>query len=111
VVSGTLAEVYRYDAVGLSLGLLLICSQLCLAQQPSTNGEATVPAVLTYEQHKQAAIRLNDLAGRIHSESDASAFVSEIAGLFAKSLPPAWASGRIRQRVARAEYDQRRPAR
>jgi hypothetical protein len=89
---------------GFLSALLLICSQLCLAQQPFTNGEATVPAVLTYEQHKEAAIRLNDLAGRIHSQFDASAFVSEIAGLFAKSLPPAWASGRIRQRVARAEY-------
>ena len=96
---------------GFLSALLLIWSQFCLAQAPATNGEAAVPAVLTYEQHKQAAIRLNDLAGRIHSESDASAFVSEIAGLFAKSLPPAWASGRIRQRVARAEYEQRRPAR
>jgi hypothetical protein len=53
----------------------------------------------------QAAIRINDLAGRIHSESDASAVVSEIAGLFVKELPPAWASGGVRQRVAHAEYE------
>jgi len=58
-----------------------------------------------YERHKQAAIRINDLAARIHSEADASAFVSEIAGLFAKELPPAWASSGIRERVARAEYE------
>jgi hypothetical protein len=58
-----------------------------------------------YERHKQAAIRINDLAGRINSEADANAVVSEIAGLFAKELPPAWASGSIRQRVARAEYE------
>jgi len=31
--------------------------------------------------------------------------VSEIAGLFAKELPSAWASGSIRQRVAHAEYE------
>jgi hypothetical protein len=58
-----------------------------------------------YEQHKQAAIRINELAGRIQSEANASAFVSEIAGLFAKELPPVWASSSIRQRVAHAEYE------
>jgi hypothetical protein len=58
-----------------------------------------------YERHKQAAIRINERAGRINSESDASAVVSEIAGLFAKELPPAWASTGIRQRVAHAEYE------
>jgi hypothetical protein len=57
-----------------------------------------------YERHKQAAIRINDFAGRISSEADASTLVSEIAGLFAKELPPAWASGSIRQRVAKAEF-------
>src|SRR5438445_8042066 len=58
-----------------------------------------------YERHKQAAIRINELAGRIHAEADASAIVSEIAGLFAKELPPTWASSSIRQRVAHAEYE------
>src|SRR5579864_8250107 len=58
-----------------------------------------------YERHKQSAIRINELAGRIQSEAEASAVVSEIAGLFAKELPPARASGSIRQRVAHAEYE------
>jgi hypothetical protein len=58
-----------------------------------------------YERHRQAAIRINELAGRVKSEADASALVSEIAGLFAKQLPPAWASSSIRQRVAHAEYE------
>jgi hypothetical protein len=58
-----------------------------------------------YERHKQSAIRINELAGRIQSDADASAVVSEIAGLFAKELPPAWATGSIRQRVAHAEYE------
>ena len=91
---------------------LLICSPFCFAQQPAKNSEATITAsngpvatVLTYEQHKQAAIRINELAGRIYAEADASAIVSEIAGLFAKELPPTWASSSIRQRVAHAEYE------
>src|SRR5580700_7191757 len=58
-----------------------------------------------YERHEQAAIRINELAGQVQSEADASALVSEIAGLFAKELPPAWASSSIRQRVAHAEYE------
>src|SRR6202042_871550 len=41
----------------------------------------------------------------VQSEADAGALVSEIAGLFAKELPPAWASNSIRQRVAHAEYE------
>jgi hypothetical protein len=45
------------------------------------------------------------LPGEIHSEADASIFVSEIAGLFARELPPAWASSGIQQRVAHAEYE------
>ena len=58
-----------------------------------------------YERHKRSAIRINELAGRIQSEADASTVVSEIAGLFTKELPPAWASGSIRQQVAHAEYE------
>lgn len=65
-----------------------------------------------YERHKQNAIRINELAGRIQSEADASAVVSEIAGLFPRELPPTWASGGIRERVAHAEYEAaRNPAR
>ena len=72
----------------------------------STESQATKQqAHDEYERHKQSAIRINELARRIHSEADASAVVSEIAGVFAKELPPAWTSGSIRQRVARAEYE------
>jgi hypothetical protein len=57
------------------------------------------------ERHKQAVIRINDLAGRIHSEADASAYVSEIAVLFAKELPSVWAPDEILHRIARLEFD------
>jgi len=58
-----------------------------------------------YERHHQAALRINDLAARIHSPADAEAMVAEIATLFQNELPPLWATGAIRQRVARAEYE------
>lgn len=78
-----------------------------LPQDASTASPATMPQRTTneYERHKQTAIRINQRAGRINSEADASAVVSEIAGLFAKELPPAWAGTGIRQRVAHAEYE------
>jgi hypothetical protein len=117
------------SAVGdtLSVGLLLVLSRVTTAEHPSmlnlglvlalvvaapqssssTESQATMQqrAHDEYERHKQAAIRINELAGGIHSEADASAFVSEIAGLFAKELPPAWASSGILERVAHAEYE------
>src|SRR5580704_433339 len=58
-----------------------------------------------YERHHQAAIRINDLAARIHSQADADAMISEIADLFEKELPPVWAMSIIRQRVAHAEFE------
>jgi len=66
------------------------------AFQPGASG--------AYEYHKQAAIRINNLAGNIHSEADAKVYVSEIVSWFAKELPPVWASGGIYRRVAHAEY-------
>ena len=89
------------------LGLVIALVVAAFQQGGSAEPRAAVQqrAHDAYEQHKQAAIRINDLAGRIHSEADAIALVSEIAGLFAKEMPPAWASSSIRQRVARAEYE------
>src|ERR1019366_2488640 len=88
------------------LGLVFTLVVAALQQGNSAEPQAAIQqrAQDEYERHKQAAIRINDLAGRIHSEADASALVSEIAGLFAKELPPAWASSSIRQRIAHAGY-------
>jgi hypothetical protein len=58
-----------------------------------------------YERHRQAAIRINDLAARIHSQADADSMISEIADLFNKELPPVWALSIIRNRVAHAEFE------
>jgi hypothetical protein len=90
-------------ALGLIFALIFALPQ----QNGSTESQTTVqqPANGVYERNKEAAIRINELAGRIHSEADASTIVSEIAILFAKELPPAWASKGIRQRIAHAEYE------
>jgi hypothetical protein len=90
-----------------ALALVLALIVLTLQQGGFTESQATMQqrAHDEYERHKQSAIRINELAGRIQTEADASALVSEIAGLFAKELPPAWASSIIRQRVAHAEYE------
>lgn len=63
-----------------------------------------------YEQHKQAAIRINNLAGRVHTEADATAYVSEIAILFANELPPVWTQDDVRHRISHAEYTSLRDA-
>lgn len=96
------------------LGLVFTLVVAALQQGSSAEPQTAVQqrAHDEYERHKQAAIRINELAGRIQSEADASAVVSEIAGLFPRELLPAWASGSIRQRVAHAEYEAaRNPAR
>ena len=76
-------------------------------QDNSTESQVTMQqqAHDAYERHRQAAIRINDLAARIHSQTDADAMISEIADLFNKELPPVWAMSIIRQRVAHAEFE------
>jgi hypothetical protein len=58
-----------------------------------------------YEAYRQAAIHINELAGTIHSEADARAFVDAVAEHLAGEQPLWWATASIRHRVARAEYD------
>lgn len=92
------------------LTLFAITVALLVAVLPSLGSDDSATdmqqdARNAYERHKEAAIRINDLAGRIHSQADADAVVSEIAELFTKELPPVWARGEILHRVARAEYE------
>jgi hypothetical protein len=71
---------------------------------PASLASAEKRASEERERHNQAAIAINDLAGNIHSETDALALVDKIADVFASSLPPAWLTRDIRQRIALAEY-------
>jgi hypothetical protein len=76
-------------------------------QSSSPESHATMQerAQDAYERHHQTAIRVNGLAGKIHSQADADTIISEIAELFAKELPPIWATSNVRQRVAHAEFE------
>lgn len=88
--------------------LLLTLSLLGLQQASTTSSDQTSVeqrASLAREHYRQEAIQLNELAVRIHSDADALAFVDKIAEVFADTLPPAWVTGGIRQRIAHAEYE------
>jgi hypothetical protein len=62
-------------------------------------------ASLRYERFRQESIRVNELAAHISSEADARAYVDAVADMFADNLPPSWATGWIRERIAHAEYE------
>jgi hypothetical protein len=91
--------------IGLAVLLALVVA--APLQGGSTESQTAIQqrAKAEYERHKQIAIRINELAERIHSEADANALVSEIADLFGKELPPPWSSSGIHQRVAHAEFE------
>src|ERR1700689_5188313 len=91
----------------IALGLIFALTAGVPPQTESTESQGRMQQAANgaCDRPQEAAIRINELAGRIHSEADASAIVSEIANLFSKELPPAWTSKGIRQRIARAEYD------
>src|SRR2546426_5406352 len=73
---------------------------------PTPDEQATMQrAQLEHERYRQAVVQLNELAGRIHSETDALALVEGIADIFARYVPAVWAGPSIRQRVAHAEYE------
>src|SRR5258708_16296490 len=73
--------------------------------KPEEQAAAQRQASLLYEHHRQVAIRMNELAAHISSEADARAFVDAVADMFGDSLPPWWATGGIRERIAHAEYE------
>ncbi len=77
------------------------------SQQATTASPGDLPAELRarMERDRQLTLEINDLAGRIHSEADASALVDKIAEKFADTLPPSWMTRGIRQRLAHAEYE------
>ena len=56
------------------------------------------------EVFRKAAIHLNQLAGNVHSEEDARAFVDAVAEQFAGSQLQLWTTQGIRHRIARAEF-------
>jgi len=57
------------------------------------------------EQHRQAAMRINEMAGNVHSEKDARALVDAIAEELTNHKHLMWAASDVRHRVAHAEYE------
>jgi hypothetical protein len=73
-----------------------------LSSQQVTNIPPNVFA--PYQIHRQHAIQINELAGNLRSPEDARRLVDMIAALFADELPPKWATRKLRNRLAMAEY-------
>jgi hypothetical protein len=94
-----------------SFAVFAIAFALCVGAvgqgDSDTHSAAQLGTRNAYEQHRQAAIRINDLAESIRSEADATAYVSEIAGLFASELPPDWVQDELRHKISHAEYKSR----
>lgn len=58
-----------------------------------------------HEPHRQAAIRINEMAANIRSEKDARAFVDAVAEELTSHKHLMWAALTYRRRVAHAEYE------
>lgn len=58
-----------------------------------------------YEPTRQRAVHINDLAGNIHSEADARAYVDAVAKELTGHRHMSWTTRSIRHRVAHAEYE------
>jgi len=71
---------------------------------PSPQAAAIAEAKARNEESRQQAIAMNELAGNSRSLADARVLMDEVARIFAKQLPPMWATHAARDRVARAEY-------
>ncbi|MGA7156641.1 MAG: hypothetical protein WBY53_07340 [Acidobacteriaceae bacterium] len=56
------------------------------------------------KDYKATALRLNELAGNIHSAQDAHVYVDFVASIFSDDMPRAWGGRRMRDTVADAEF-------
>lgn len=79
-------------------------------QSPAPQSEASQQQTLEQSREKsesfrKAAIHLNQLAGNVHSEEDARAFVDAVAERFTDGQLQSWMTRSIRHRVAHAEYE------
>jgi hypothetical protein len=93
-------------AIPLAVVLLFAVPQQSVPPQQSelTPEQMLEQAREKYEPTRQAALHLNELAGNIHSEADARAFVDAVAERLTGKQHQSWTTRGIRHRVARAEY-------
>src|SRR5262249_27111640 len=67
--------------------------------------QKTEQARVAHEQIRQTAIRINEMAGSIHSEADARTFGGALAEELTGHNDMVWTTKSIRHRVAHAEYE------
>jgi len=84
--------------------LLASVMALSLGSSPQDPARLREIARQQFEQQRQQAIQLNDLAGHLSSIQDSRNFVNKVAETFADELPPSWATHDLRERIANAEY-------
>lgn len=93
-------------AIPLVAALLLGSPQQPDLPQPElTQQQRIEQAKQRYEPTRQRAIHINDLAGSIHSEADARAYVDAVAEELTGPRHMSWTTRSIRHRVAHAEYE------
>lgn len=93
-------------AIPLVAALLLGAPQQADASQPPlTQQERIEQAKQKYEPTRHTAIHINDLAGNIHSEADARAYIDAVAEELTNHRRLSWTTSNIRHRVAHAEYE------
>ena len=92
--------------IPLAVALLFAALQSPVPQQsdPALQQQRRDEARQKYEPTRQAVIHVNELAGNIHSEADARAFVDAVAARLDGQQHLTWTTRSIRRRVARAEY-------
>jgi len=91
-----------------SLILISIAAQQDVPQQQQPDPaqqQKIAEAREQYEAGRQAAIRVDKLAGNIHSEDDARVFVDAVAQRLTSDQLQMWTTLGIRHRVAHAEFE------
>jgi hypothetical protein len=89
------------------ISIILAAALLFAAAQQAdlTPQQRLAQAREKYETTRQAAIHINELAGRIHSEEDARTFVDAVAEYWSGHRHLSGMTGSVRDRVAHAEYE------
>src|SRR5579863_5228376 len=92
-------------AVALILILIAVPQDVPQQQRDPAQQQKMAEAREQYEAGRQAAIRVNELAGNIRSEDDARVFVDAVAERLMSDQLEMWTTLGIRHRVAHAEFE------
>jgi hypothetical protein len=93
------------NPIPLAFLLLFVTPQQSAAPQSEASHQQTLEqAREKSESFREAAMHLNQLAGNVHSEEDARAFVDAVAEQFGGGQLQRWTTQGIRHRIARVEF-------